>query len=178
MKKLLIPLIILLLIIGYFMSRSGEHKAKEAYDSMNSPNSEQMNDNSKPSGSGSDSTSPNGTATPPDGMGNPDAQMPQDSEQTDPAPPGADASAGEGPDTMGAGSSGDSGASGPTPIPGADGEAADTPDADSDTSTDNVVEDAAKEAQREVEGADNLDDSTPDSDSEIDQGMKTNEDEP
>lgn len=115
-------------------------------------------------------------------MGNPDAQMPQDSEQTDPAPPGGDASAGEGPDTMGAGpmpgSSGDSGASGPPPVPGADGDAADTPDADSDTSTDNVVEDAAKEAQREVEGADNLDDSTPDSDSEIDQGMKTNEDEP
>ncbi|MEW5251178.1 hypothetical protein [Microbulbifer sp. 2201CG32-9] len=48
MKKLLLPLIILLLIIGYFMSRGGDHKAKDAYDSMDQPSSESMEEKSAP----------------------------------------------------------------------------------------------------------------------------------
>ena len=80
MKKLLIPLIILLLIIGYFMSRGGDHKAKDAYDSMEQPKSEQQMDDM--------STPPDDTTTPPDGMGTPDTQMPQESDETDTTPPG------------------------------------------------------------------------------------------
>ncbi|WP_299587539.1 hypothetical protein [uncultured Microbulbifer sp.] len=187
MKKLLIPLIILLLIIGYFMSRSGEHKAKEAYDSMNSPNSGQMNDNSQPAGSGSDSTTPNGTTTPPDGMGDPDAQMPQDSDQTDPTPPGGAGGSGEGsgasgplpmPGSTGAGSPGDSDAGGPPPVPGANGQSAEMPGSGDNGQADQVIDDASKEADKAVEGAESLDSNTPNSETETDQGMESNSDEP
>lgn len=173
MKKLLIPLIILLLIIGYFMSRSGEHKAKEAYDSMNQPKSEQMNDNSMPtdSGSGSDSSSPNGTSTPPDGMGNPDTQMPQESDQTDPVPPGDSASNGEGAGTMGAES--EPGEPGGRTRPPGEAEAA-MPSAGDDSQVDEVLEDASKEANKAVEGAEN----PSDTDTGTDEGMESNPDQP
>ncbi|MFS1525385.1 hypothetical protein ACL7TT_14950 [Microbulbifer sp. 2304DJ12-6] len=119
MKKLLIPLIILLLIIGYFISRGGEHKAKDAYDSMNQPQSEQMNDNSAPSDTGDDSDTPppSNTPTPPDGMGNPDMQTPQEPDQASPNPPGANTTTSPG-----------SGAAVATPAAG-------TPDASTPTST-------------------------------------------
>jgi len=167
MKKLLIPLIILLLIIGYFMSRSGEHKAKEAYDSMNQPKSEQMNDNSMPadSGSGSDSSSPNGTSTPPDGMGNPDTQMPQESDQTDPTPPGGGASSS--PDVP-------SGTD-PTPTPGGADAASDSDTTQMGTNpAGEAVEGTSKEAEQAVEGAEN----PSGTDTDTDEGMESNPDQP
>lgn len=76
MKKLLLPLIILLLIIGYFMSRGGDHEAKDAYDSLDKPKSESMDQDM--------GTKPDETPTPPDGMGTPDTGT----EQPDAVPPG------------------------------------------------------------------------------------------
>ncbi|AOS98106.1 hypothetical protein AUP74_02711 [Microbulbifer aggregans] len=74
MKKLLLPLIILLLIIGYFMSRGGDDTARDAYDSMESPSNESMQDDSM--------------ETPPDGMGTPDSTTPREPDQPDTVPPG------------------------------------------------------------------------------------------
>ncbi|WP_444930718.1 hypothetical protein ACJJIF_02755 [Microbulbifer sp. SSSA002] len=91
MKRLLIPLIILLLIIGYFMSRSGERKAQEAYNSMEQEQSgEQMKDSSTPPGGEgrSDSMVPSDSAT--DGTGSSDVPMPQE--------PAAPEAAGDSPD--------------------------------------------------------------------------------
>ncbi|MBY6189497.1 hypothetical protein KUV95_04335 [Microbulbifer agarilyticus] len=41
MKKLLLPLIILLLIIGYFMSKKSDHSVDDAYDKMETPSTEE-----------------------------------------------------------------------------------------------------------------------------------------
>ncbi|WP_193164469.1 hypothetical protein [Microbulbifer hainanensis] len=78
MKKLLLPLIILLLIIGYFMSRGGDHAAKDAYDSLEKPKSESM-ENESPD---------ENMQPPPDGMGTPDSNMQQESDRPDTTPPG------------------------------------------------------------------------------------------
>lgn len=75
MKKLLLPLIILLLIIGYFMSQKSDHTADDAYDKMEQPKSEGM-DSTEP-----DSTMPDST-TPPDMDSDP--TMPQESDDVAP----------------------------------------------------------------------------------------------
>ncbi|GAA5524519.1 hypothetical protein Maes01_01076 [Microbulbifer aestuariivivens] len=68
MKKLLLPLIILLLIIGYFMSRDDRDASRDAIDSMESPSSESM---------------------PGDGTGSPgDTAVPQESDVPDVIQPG------------------------------------------------------------------------------------------
>ncbi len=80
MKKLLLPLIILLLIIGYFMSRGGDREAKDAYDSLDKPESETIIEESI-----EETTPPDQTEPPPDGMG---TDMPQEPDQPDTVPPG------------------------------------------------------------------------------------------
>lgn len=83
MKKLLLPLIVLLLIIGYFMSRGGDKEAKDAYDSLDKPDTEMQQDQDG-------GTTPDGTEPPPDGMDTaPDSDRP---EQPESAPPGGDTS--------------------------------------------------------------------------------------
>lgn len=85
MKKLLLPLIILLLIIGYFMSRGGDREAKDAYDSLEQPDTEQqMEDKTTPPDD--TTTPPDGAEPPPNGMG---TDVPQQPDQPDTVPPGA-----------------------------------------------------------------------------------------
>lgn len=82
MKKLLLPLIILLLIIGYFMSRDRGDSAKDAYDSLKTPESEQMTP--------PDDRSPNEGSMPREESTPPDTNMPRESDQPDTTPPGND----------------------------------------------------------------------------------------
>lgn len=66
MKKLLLPLIILLLIIGYFMTQKSDDSTGDAYDKLEQPKSESMDDS--------------GTVPEPDV----DTTMPQDSDDVAP----------------------------------------------------------------------------------------------
>lgn len=108
MKKLLIPLIILLLIIGYFMSRGGHESTKDTYDMLETPKDGSMDDRMSPPDERTpppdEGTPPPDERTPPpDGMGTPDSTEPQQSDQPDTMPPGSSLRNREGDAATGAG---------------------------------------------------------------------------
>ena len=78
MKKLLLPLIILLLIIGYFMSQKSHDSVDDAYDKMEKPGTESTKPGTDPG------TAPD-YSTPPDRDSDP--TMPQESDDVAPSTP-------------------------------------------------------------------------------------------